>query len=239
MKLSLQSLNFQEGSFLLIQKPLGWTSFGVIAQLKKWTKSKIGHAGTLDPLAEGLMICCTGKFTKKLNEYIGLDKKYKGIIRIGATTPTYDLESEPENFTDYEHITKEKIEEIKHAFRGKILQIPPIHSALKVEGKPMYAIARKGEEVILKSREVNIFSFEWEKIDFPELHFNIHCSSGTYIRSIAYDIGAALGVGAFLQSLQRTHIGEYSIEDAYTIDEMSTIFGEKINARMIYPKVKF
>lgn len=239
MKQSIQSLNFQEGSFLLIHKPLGWTSFGVIAQLKKWTKSKIGHAGTLDPLAEGLMICCTGKYTKKLNDYIGLDKKYKGIIRIGATTSTYDLESEPENFTSYKHITKDKVEEVTHHFRGSILQFPPVHSALKVDGKPMYALARKGEEIILKSRSVNIFAFEWEKIELPELHFNIHCSSGTYIRSIAHDIGAALGVGGFLQSLQRTHIGEFSLEDAYTIDELSSKLGEKINARIIYPKVKF
>lgn len=239
MKQTLQSINFQEGSFLLINKPLGWTSFGVIAQLKKWTKTKIGHAGTLDPLAEGLMICCTGKYTKKLNEYIGLDKKYKGIIRIGATTPTYDLESEPENFASYEHITKEKVEEITNAFRGNILQFPPVHSALKVDGKPMYTLARKGEEVIIKKREVNIFSFNWDKIDFPELHFSIHCSSGTYIRSIAHDIGTALGVGGFLQSLQRTHIGEYSLEDAYAIDEMSSVLGEKINARIIYPKLKF
>ncbi len=237
MKKSLEDLQVLEGEMLLIDKPYGWTSFGVVTQVKKWTKAKIGHAGTLDPLASGLVICCTGKMTKKLTELLGLKKEYTGIIHLGATTPTYDLESVPENPKDCNHLTTELIEEARRTFCGEIEQFPPIHSAIKQEGKPIYELARKGKEVIMKSRKVQIEEFEITEIKLPEIHFRIVCSSGTYIRSLAHDFGAALGCGGYLQALRRTAIGEHRIEDAYTMEEMSAYYGSMMNARIILPKV--
>ncbi len=236
MKKSLDSLDHQEGAMILIDKPYGWTSFGVVAQLKKWTKAKIGHAGTLDPLASGLVICCTGKWTKKLTALLGLKKEYTGIIRLGETTPTFDLESVPENKQASEHITAEQIHQLAQQFTGDIEQFPPIHSAIKQEGKPVYELARKGQEVIMKSRRVTISRFDITHIDGNDIHFLIECSSGTYIRSIANDFGASLGCGAYLKALRRTAIGEYRIENAYTLDEMSAFYGSSMNARIILPK---
>lgn len=238
MKKNLATLNTAEGEMLLIDKPYGWTSFAVVAQLKKWTKSKIGHAGTLDPLASGLVICCTGKYTKKLTALLGLKKEYTGIIRLGATTPTYDLESMPENHQNFSHITPLQLEIVRKCFIGEITQTPPIHSAIKQEGKPVYELARKGEEVILKSRVVRIEEFEFTQVNLPELHFRIVCSSGTYIRSLANDIGTKLGCGAFLQNLRRTAIGEHRIDDAYTIPEMADFYGSVMNAKIIRPRVQ-
>jgi tRNA pseudouridine55 synthase len=235
MKRELASMKFDEGEMLLIDKPIGWSSFAVVAQLKKWTKAKIGHAGTLDPLASGLMICCTGKFTKKLTGLIGLPKSYTGIIHLGETTPTFDLESIPENGKEISNITDETIEQVIANFRGDITQFPPIHSALKQEGKPIYELARQGKEVIVKSRELHISRFDITDNQLPELHFHISCSSGTYIRSIANDVGEQLGCGGYLQSLRRTAIGEHLIENSYTIDEMAEFFGSKMNARIILP----
>jgi len=239
MKKSLTELNHTEGETLLTDKPYGWTSFAVVAQLKKWTKAKIGHAGTLDPLATGLVICCTGKSTKKLTALLGLKKEYTGIIRIGAVTPTYDLESMPQDEKDFSNITPEQIEESRQGFLGEIEQFPPIHSAIKQEGKPVYELAREGKEVIMKSRQVTIEEFELTKIALPEIHFRIVCTSGTYIRSIANDFGARLGCGGFLQALRRTAIGEHRIEDAYTIPEMGEHFGSIMNAKIIVPKVEY
>jgi tRNA pseudouridine55 synthase len=239
MKKSLTELNHTEGETLLIDKPYGWTSFAVVAQLKKWTKAKIGHAGTLDPLATGLVICCTGKSTKKLTALLGLKKEYTGIIRIGAVTPTYDLESMPQDEKDFSNITPEQIEETRQGFLGEIVQLPPIHSAIKQEGKPVYELAREGKEVIMKSRQVTIEEFELTKIALPEIHFRIVCTSGTYIRSIANDFGARLGCGGFLQALRRTAIGEHRIEDAYTIPEMGALYGSIMNAKIIVPKVDY
>ena len=237
MKIEISALNFNEGAMLLLDKPYGWTSFGLVTQLKKWTKAKIGHAGTLDPLADGLMICCTGKFTKKLTELIGQDKEYTGIIHLGEITPTYDLESFPENEKDISAITEESIHQILPQFIGSIQQFPPIHSAIKQGGKPVYELARKGEEVILKPRDVIIYTFEIEQCKLPDLYFRIHCSSGTYIRSIAHDLGQALGCGAYLKRLTRTAIGEHRLENAYSVDELSAFFGSRMNAKIIQPKV--
>lgn len=236
MKKNLESFNHIEGETILIDKPYGWTSFGVVAQLKKWTKAKIGHAGTLDPLASGLVICCTGKSTKKLTALLGLKKEYTGIIQLGETTPTFDLESVPQDKKDISMLTEEMMLETIKQFTGEITQFPPIHSAIKQEGKPVYELARQGKEVIMKSRNVTIFRFEITQFNLPEIHFLIECSSGTYIRSIANDVGAALGCGGYLKMLRRTAIGEYRIEDAYNMDEMSAYYGSQMNVRMITPK---
>jgi tRNA pseudouridine55 synthase len=238
-KQALEQIPFLEGATLLIDKPYGWTSFAVVAQLKKWTKAKIGHAGTLDPLASGLVICCTGKSTKTLGQLMGLDKEYTGIIRLGATTPTYDLESAPENIQSALNYQEEELLAIRDTFLGNIEQFPPIHSAIKQDGKPIYEKARKGEEIVVKKRQVMIHSFELEKIILPELHFRIRCSSGTYIRSMAHDFGQKLGCGAFLQALRRTAIGDFHIDAAYTIAEMGQHFGSVMNARIILPKVSY
>lgn len=238
-KQALEMIPFLEGSTLLIDKPYGWTSFAVVAQLKKWTKAKIGHAGTLDPLASGLVICCTGKSTKTLGQLMGMDKEYTGIIRLGATTPTYDLESVPENLQPVLNYQDEELLAIRNTFLGHIEQFPPIHSAIKQDGKPIYEKARKGEEIVVKKRQVMIHSFDLEKIDLPEIHFHIRCSSGTYIRSMAHDFGQKLGCGGFLQALRRTAIGDFRIDAAYTIEEMGKHFGSVMNARIIVPKVSY
>ena len=204
---------------LLIDKPYGWTSFAVVAQIKRWTHAKIGHAGTLDPLASGLVICCTGKKTKTLGGLLGLPKEYTGIIRLGATTPTYDLESEPEQQKDYSFVTEELIHENTKQFIGDIMQVPPTHSAIKRDGKPVYLLARKGVDVVLDPRPLHIKEFEITKIELPVLHFRVVCSTGTYIRSLAHDYGKALGCGAYLSSLRRTRIGEFTTEQARTLPD--------------------
>ncbi len=235
MNLTLEEI--KEGAFLLLDKPYGWTSFGLITQIKRWTKAKIGHAGTLDPLASGLMICCTGKLTKELTNLIGLPKEYTGIITIGQTTDTYDLESIPQNDKDISHITNEMILENVKKFVGNIVQFPPVHSAIKKDGKPVYQLARKGEIVEMKSRKATIEIFEITKISLPDIHFRIACSSGTYIRSLANDFGKELGTGAYLKSLRRTKIGDYSIDEALKVEQLSAQFGSLINIRIIKPKV--
>lgn len=238
MKKGLNELNHVEGEMLLVDKPYGWTSFAVVSQIKKWTKAKIGHAGTLDPLASGLVICCTGKMTKSLTALLGLKKEYKGIIHLGEVTPTYDLESMPQDKKDISMITNEMIYNAVSQFKGEIQQVPPIHSAIKQAGKPVYELAREGKEVIMKSRQVTIYKFDIIKIEIPEIHFVIECSSGTYIRSIANDVGAALGCGAYLKMLRRTKIGEYDISKAYSIDEMKNFYGSEMNVRIISPKIR-
>ena len=217
---------FLEGKVLLLDKPLHWTSFNLVRKVRGLIKiKKVGHAGTLDPLATGLLIVCTGKFTKKINEYMGMEKEYTGSITLGAVTASYDLESEPENKTSISHLTHEDIVQATVAFTGDILQVPPAFSAIKQEGKPVYLAARKGEEVILKPRPVHIKSFEITAIALPEVYFKIVCSTGTYIRSIANDFGKALQVGGYLSSLRRTRIGEFNAEDALSI----TALEEEIN----------
>ena len=210
---------FEEGQVLLIDKPLQWTSFDVIRRIRHLIKvKKVGHAGTLDPLATGLLIICTGKFTKKINEYMAREKEYTGTFTLGAGTPTYDLESKPENFRSLENISEEKIKDATKQFLGEIMQVPPAHSAIKVEGKRVYELARRGEEVKLEPRKVFIKEFEITGIELPAVHFRVVCSTGTYIRSLANDFGEALTCGAYLSNLRRTRIGEFKIEDAFSVD---------------------
>jgi tRNA pseudouridine55 synthase len=213
-------LPFLEGKVLLIDKPLRWTSFDAVKKVRILTGvSKVGHAGTLDPLATGLLIICTGKFTKKINEYMGMEKEYTGSFTLGAVTPTYDRESEAVDQRDIGHLNDEMIRAATEPFTGKIFQVPPIHSAIKKEGKPVYLAARKGEEVVLEPRPVTIHEFEITKIDLPLVEFRVVCSTGTYIRSLANDFGKALGVGGYLSALRRTRIGIFSVDDAQTPEQ--------------------
>lgn len=211
---------FEEGQVLLIDKPLRWTSFDVVSKIRNLLRvKKAGHAGTLDPLATGLLIVCTGQFTKKINEYMAREKEYTGTFTLGATTPTYDLESEPGNFKDVSSITKFKLEDVARIFTGEIMQAPPAHSAIKQQGKRVYELARKGHEVKLEPRKVFIKEFEITAEQLPVVSFRVVCSTGTYIRSLANDVGAALGCGAYLSSLCRTRIGEFHLKDAKTISD--------------------
>lgn len=206
---------FLEGKVLLLDKPIGWTSFNMVQKVRHLTKvTKVGHAGTLDPLATGLLIICTGKFTKQINTYMGMTKEYTGTMVIGATTPTYDLESEPENFHSIDHITEAQIKAATKQFIGAILQMPPQHSAIKKDGKRLYESARQGIEVKVDPRPITIESFEITHIDFPKIDFKVVCSTGTYIRSLVKDFGDALGVGAYMSALRRTKIGAFNVEDA-------------------------
>lgn len=206
---------YAEGKVLLIDKPLQWTSFDVVRKIRNTIKiKKVGHAGTLDPLATGLLIVCTGKFTKKINEYMAQEKEYTGTITLGSTTPTFDLESEPENFKPFDHLTEEDIRSATGKFTGEIQQVPPIHSAIKKDGKRVYELARKGIDVVLEPRRITIKEFEITDIQLPLVAFKVVCSTGTYIRSLANDFGEALGCGGHLSALRRTRIGAFKVEDA-------------------------
>lgn len=218
------AFNFAEGEVLLIDKPLQWTSFDVVRKLRTLIKiKKIGHAGTLDPLATGLLIVCTGKFTKRINEYMAQEKEYTGTITLGATTPTYDLESEPENFKSTDAIGEAAIKAATALFTGTIQQVPPAHSAIKKDGKRVYELARKGIEVKLEPRTITIKEFEITSIHMPLVAFRVVCSTGTYIRSLANDFGAALGCGAHLSKLCRTRIGNFNVADAHSISDFEAI----------------
>lgn len=216
------SAQFQEGQILLIDKPLTWSSFQAVNKVKYTLiknlglpkKFKIGHAGTLDPLASGLLIICTGKFTKKIPELQGQIKEYTGTITVGATTPSYDLETEINESFPIDHITDELIEKTRTQFIGEIDQFPPVFSALKKDGKRLYEHARAGNEVEIASRKIQILEFEITRIELPEIDFRVVCSKGTYIRSLAYDFGKALNSGGHLTALRRTKIGDYSVNDA-------------------------
>lgn len=211
---------FEEGQVLLINKPLRWTSFDAVRKIRNLVRiKKVGHAGTLDPLATGLLIVCTGRFTKKINEYMAQEKEYTGTFTLGATTPTYDLESEPMNFKPVDQINESVIQNILPQFTGVIQQIPPAHSAIKKDGKRVYELARQGIEVKLEHRTITIKSFEVTKVEMPLVYFRVVCSTGTYIRSLAHDVGQALGCGAYLSSLCRTRIGAFTLVDAMTIEE--------------------
>ena len=214
---------YDEGQVLLVNKPFEWTSFDVVRKIRYLTKTKkVGHAGTLDPLATGLLIVCTGKFTKKINTYMAQEKEYTGTIVLGATTPTYDLESDPIDFKSLDSITNDLIRSTTQYFTGAIQQIPPIHSAIKKEGKRVYELARRGEEVVLEARPVTIYEFEITSIQLPSVEFRIVCSTGTYIRSLANDFGAKLGVGGYLSSLCRTRIGDFTLQQSKTIEELES-----------------
>lgn len=211
---------FEEGRVLLVDKPYEWTSFDVVRKLRGIVKiKKIGHAGTLDPLATGLLIVCTGKFTKKINEYMAREKEYTGIIVLGATTPTYDLESTPGDFRDCSLITQDDVERGAAKFTGDIMQTPPIFSAIKKDGKRAYELARRGTEFQLEPRPITIKQFSTELIG-NEVRFKVVCSTGTYIRSLANDLGAVLGCGGYLSELRRTRIGEFWVSDAKSIEEI-------------------
>ncbi|NSL90301.1 tRNA pseudouridine(55) synthase TruB [Chitinophaga sp. Mgbs1] len=217
-----EKTNYQEGAVILINKPLTWTSFDVVRKIRNLTRAKIGHAGTLDPLATGLLICCTGKMTKKINEYQAQEKEYTGTFTLGATTPTFDKESEPENFKDISGIDEAVLEAATAPFLGEIMQLPPIHSAIKQNGKPIYLLARKGVDVKVEPRKITISEFEITKIELPVVHFRVVCSTGTYIRSLANDYGAQLGCGAYLSSLCRTRIGAFTLAEATDMDAFIT-----------------
>lgn len=217
--------SFQQGQILLIDKPLNWTSFQVVNKVR-WLirkqfnlkKIKVGHAGTLDPLASGLLIICTGKFTKQIDTYQGQEKEYTGTFTLGATTPSFDLETEIDQTFDISNLTEEKIRVATGGFIGKIQQQPPVFSALKKDGKRLYEYARSGEEVEVAHRTVHISAFEITRIALPEVDFRVQCSKGTYIRSLAHDFGKALNNGAHLSMLRRTKIGEFSVDDAISLD---------------------
>ncbi len=218
--------NFEEGRFLLINKPIEWTSFDVVRKIRHLIKiKKVGHAGTLDPLATGLLIICTGKYTKKINEYMSQEKEYTGTFTLGATTPTYDLESIPENEKSFSHLTEDDIKFATKDFIGEISQVPPIHSAIKMGGVRVYKLAREGKEVKMEPRTVTISEFEITRIELPKVYFRVVCTTGTYIRSLAFDFGNKIGCGAYLSSLCRTRIGEFKLEDADSMED----FENRIN----------
>lgn len=217
--------DFKEGQILLFDKPLEWTSFQLVNKVRwlikrefKLKKIKVGHAGTLDPLATGLLILCTGKFTKRIEELQGQEKEYTGTFSLGASTPSYDMETEVNQTFPTSHLTDEKIQKATHVFLGEIAQFPPVFSALKKDGKRLYEFARQGEEVEIAARNVHISHFEITRISLPQVDFKVVCSKGTYIRSLAHDFGKELDSGAFLSSLRRTRIGEYKVENAFSID---------------------
>lgn len=222
--------DYKEGQVLLFDKPLGWTSFQVVNKVRwlirtafKIKKIKVGHAGTLDPLASGLLIICTGKFTKKIDEYQGQPKEYTGTFTLGATTPSYDMETEVDQTFETTHITEAQIHLATSAFIGETNQVPPVFSALKKEGKRLYEYARNGEEVDIPSRKIEITEFEITAIRFPEVDFRVVCSKGTYIRSLAYDFGKTLNTGAYLSSLRRTKIGGFIVEDAMDMESFEKL----------------
>ncbi len=209
------------GRILLVNKPLHWTSFDVVNKLRyKLRMKKIGHAGTLDPLATGLLIVCVGKMTKRIEEFMGQEKEYTGKFIIGQTTLSHDLETAVSEPKDITHISHELIYKTSDQFTGNIRQLPPQHSAIRVKGKRAYEFAREGKEIALAPREVTVRSFAIEEIKLPEISFRIVCSKGTYIRSLVRDFGEALQVGAYLSELCRTRIGEFRLEEATTVDEI-------------------
>ena len=223
----LPRYDFLTGAMLLVDKPQGWTSFDVVNKIRYKLKHllgvkkiKVGHAGTLDPMATGLLIVCTGKFTKKLGEYQGLPKEYTGTMRLGATTPSYDAESDVEESFPTSHISPQLLEQARRRFLGDIEQVPPMFSAIKVDGQPLYKKARKGEMVEVEPRPVTIYEFGFTRVELPELDFRVRCSKGTYIRSLAHDFGKAVQSGAYLTALRRTRIGQFRIEDAWQLESL-------------------
>ncbi len=220
--------DFAKGAFLLVDKPQGWTSFDVVNKIRGKIKKrlgvkkiKVGHAGTLDPMATGLLIICTGKYTKRLQEYQNLSKVYSGTLRLGATTPSFDAETAVDATYPTDHIDLKAIRKARKQFVGTIEQVPPMFSAIKVDGQPLYKKARKGETVAVEPREVTIYDFEILDVEMPEVHFRIHSSKGTYIRSLAHDFGRALRSGAYLTRLRREGIGNFQVENAWDLNELT------------------
>ena len=226
----LPEYDFIKGATLLVDKPKDWTSFDVVNKIRyrlkhrlKVKKIKVGHAGTLDPMATGLLIICTGKSTKQLHGFQGLDKSYTGTITLGATTPSFDQETAIDETFPIDHITPALLEEKRHQFIGDLDQVPPMFSAIKVDGQPLYKRARKGELIEVQPRQVHISSFDLTKINIPAVDFHVACSKGTYIRSLANDYGKALGSGAYLSALRRTRIGHFHIEDAWNLETLISL----------------
>ncbi|MBW1618231.1 tRNA pseudouridine(55) synthase TruB [Empedobacter falsenii] len=224
----------QEGHVFLIDKPLDWTSFDVVNKIR-WNirkaynlkKIKVGHAGTLDPKATGLLLVCTGKWTKRIDEFQAQEKTYTGTIKLGVTTPTYDLESEEDQTFPTEHITEEIIHEATKQFIGEIEQFPPMHSAVKVDGKRLYELAREGQEIEIKARKITIHDFKITTINLPFVDFEVNCSKGTYIRSLAFDFGKAVNSGGYLTALRRTKIGEFDVINAENFALEKSYFEEE------------
>ena len=219
----MSDISIQEGGFLLIDKPREWTSFDVVKKLRNICRiKKIGHAGTLDPLATGLLIVCYGKYTKKIEGIQAQTKVYDGTFELVKTTPSFDLETEVDGEYPTEHINPELIEKTLDSFRGTIDQVPPQHSAVKIKGKRAYEHARKGKEVVLKVRQVDVLEYTVDTLKLPTLDFHIVCSKGTYIRSLARDLGKALDSGAYMSSLRRTKIGDYDVTDAVQMTDITS-----------------
>jgi tRNA pseudouridine55 synthase len=226
-----KSPEFLNGEVILINKDIDWTSFDVVNSLKVFLKYefgikkiKVGHAGTLDPKATGLVIVCSGKKTKEIDSYQAQEKEYAGAFYLGKTTPSFDSETEPDQEFPVDHITAPLILETARKFTGEIIQIPPVYSALKIDGRKAYEYARKNEKVKMRERLVHIYAFDIEKIELPLVYFRVKCSKGTYIRSLANDFGKALNSGAYLDSLCRTAIGDYKNEDALSIEEFKRYY---------------
>jgi tRNA pseudouridine55 synthase len=222
----IKDFNFAEGELLLINKPYKWTSFDVVGKLRnsfKPLKLKVGHAGTLDPLATGLLIICTGKMTKQIDTFQAEEKEYTGTMILGATTPSYDMETEVNEKFDISQLTDQQLRNTCKQFMGDIQQYPPAHSAIKIDGERLYEKARRGEEVELRLRNVTLNEFELTRIELPEVDFRVVCSKGTYIRSLIHDFGKALNNGAYLSRLRRTRSGNYHIKDAWEIMELVNV----------------
>jgi tRNA pseudouridine55 synthase len=238
-----KEFDFAAGELLLVNKPYEWTSFDVVGKLRnsfKPLKLKVGHAGTLDPLATGLLIICTGKMTKQIDTFQAEEKEYTGTLILGATTPSYDMETEPEEQFDTSSLSTEQIHNACKQFTGDIQQYPPAHSAIKIGGERLYEKARRGEEVELRLRNVTINEFEITRIELPEVDFRVVCSKGTYIRSLVNDFGKALSNGAYLSKLTRTRSGNFRIEDAWEVpDLVSVIRAEsgKLKAESVQPTI--
>ncbi|HMQ48780.1 MAG TPA: tRNA pseudouridine(55) synthase TruB [Saprospiraceae bacterium] len=223
----LSGYDFLNGAVLLVDKPQGWTSFDVVNKIRyklkhylHTSKIKVGHAGTLDPMATGLLIICTGKYTKKLAEFQQYPKEYTGTLVLGAATPSFDAETEIEETFPIDHITPELLDAARQRFIGDLDQVPPIFSAIKVDGQPLYKKARKGERVEIEPRKVHIAAFELTRVELPEVDFRVACSKGTYIRSLAHDFGQALDSGAYLSALRRTQVGPFSIQKAWDLEHL-------------------
>ncbi len=228
-----KNFDFQKGEILFIDKPLQWTSFDVVNKIRYLIsgytgirKIKVGHAGTLDPLATGLLIICTGKFTKRIQEFQGLDKEYTGVFFIGATTPSYDRETKTDKEFDISHVNEELLLKTAKKFVGTFNQVPPLYSAVNIKGKRAYKFARNNEDVKLPPKKITIQEFELTEIRLPEVHFRVVCSKGTYIRSLARDFGKALGSGSYLTSLTRIKIGDYDLSKAITIEDFEIILNK-------------
>jgi tRNA pseudouridine55 synthase len=231
-----KDFNFAEGELLLINKPYRWTSFDIVGKVRnafKPLKLKVGHAGTLDPLATGLLIVCTGKMTKQIDTFQAEEKEYTGTFTLGATTPSYDMETEVDETFDTSHLTEDVLRAACAQFTGEIQQYPPAHSAIKVNGERLYEKARRGEDVELKARTVTIKEFALTRIELPEIDFKVVCSKGTYIRSLAFDYGKAVNCGAYLSKLRRTRSGNFKIEGAWEVMELVNVIRElKVNNKL-------